>query len=325
MAESTSERLTRLVALVTYLQANPRVPVENVAEHFGITPSQVLADINLLWVSGTPGYLPDDLIDFAADELDRDIVTLTNPRGMDRPLRLGVTEALALLVALGTLETSVEPGSAEHALLESAAAKLRDAAGAMAEAATSVTVEIPPAHEQATVAEVRRAIGSGRRLALRYVSAADVATEREVDPLQLLSDGSRWFLRAWCRRVDAVRHFRLDRILDVQVLETPAEAHDVPAPSAVVPRLSGADLEVHLVLTSRFRWVVEAIPGARVHDEPDGTVSARLQVVDRDWMLGLLLGVGEGLLRIEPPDLAQEAARRARDALEAYERVGSEA
>src|SRR5690625_7523293 len=85
---STAERLTRLLALIAYLGENPGVPVADVAAHFAVTPAQVIADVNHLWVTGTPGYLPDDLIDFAADELDRQVLTRTDPRGMHRPLRL---------------------------------------------------------------------------------------------------------------------------------------------------------------------------------------------------------------------------------------------
>src|SRR5699024_12313658 len=123
-----------------YLGDNPGVPVADVAAHFAIAPEQLLTDVNLLWVTGTPGYLPDDLIDFAADEYDRQVLTLTNPRGMDRPLRLGAHEALALLVALRPLEAlSAEGGSADE-VLRSTTRKLTAAAGEDARAAEAVDV-----------------------------------------------------------------------------------------------------------------------------------------------------------------------------------------
>ena len=40
----------------------------------------------------------------------------------------------------------------------------------------------------------------------------------------------RTYLKGWCRRAEGVRTFRLDRILDVTVLDVPAE---VPGGSGV--------------------------------------------------------------------------------------------
>ena len=125
MAETTADRVTRLLALVTYLHDHPGAPVPDVAAHFGTTEAQVLADVNLLWVAGTPGYFPDDLIDFSAEALDHGELTLTDPRGMDRPLRLSAAEALSLLVALQSLRELAATGvGASPAALESAIAKL---------------------------------------------------------------------------------------------------------------------------------------------------------------------------------------------------------
>ncbi|WP_418606025.1 hypothetical protein [Georgenia sp. SUBG003] len=58
MAETTAERLTRLLALVAYLGEHRGAPVADVAARFGTTEAQVLADVNLLWVTGTPRVLP---------------------------------------------------------------------------------------------------------------------------------------------------------------------------------------------------------------------------------------------------------------------------
>ena len=70
MAERTPERLVRLLGMVAYLDRHAGVPVEQIAAHFAVSPEQVLRDVDTLWMSGTPGYWPDDLIDFDAASLD---------------------------------------------------------------------------------------------------------------------------------------------------------------------------------------------------------------------------------------------------------------
>ncbi|MEE6272249.1 YafY family protein [Georgenia sp. MJ206] len=327
MAETTADRLTRLLALITYLREHPGVPVAEVAAHFGVTPAQVLADVNLLWVSGTPGYLPDDLIDFAADELDRDVLTLTNPRGMDRPLRLSPSEALALLVALRSLAALTardgEGPGVDDEVLASATAKLAEAAGAAADAARAVDVHVGGSDGRRALAPVQRALAERRRLHLRYVSAADVVTEREVDPLELLWDGSHWFLRAWCHRVQDVRHFRVDRVLAAEVLSTPAEHEPASVGADVEPDLAEAALVATMVVASRARWVAERYPVESVEDLADGTVRIRLRVADPAWLTNLVLGLGEDVIALSPPGLAAAITQRARAALSAYDDLSS--
>ncbi|HLV05464.1 WYL domain-containing protein [uncultured Georgenia sp.] len=321
MAETTAERLTRLLALIAYLGENPGVPVADVAAHFAVTPEQVIADVNLLWVTGTPGYLPDDLIDFAADEYDRQVLTLTDPRGMDRPLRLSAHEALALLVALKPLEALSQEGGIDDEVLRSTEAKLTAAAGEAARAAEAVHVHVSDA--SAALAPARRAMDEGCRLHLRYVSAADVVTERDVDPLELVWDGSQWYLRAWCHRVEGLRHFRLDRVLAAEVLTTPAAHPPERTGRTTEPELAEDDLLAELVLAPRARWLAERVPVVDHEDLPDGDLRVRLRVADPAWLTNVVLGLGPDVRAVAPPELAATIAARAADALAAYEDLSS--
>ncbi|MFC7406713.1 helix-turn-helix transcriptional regulator [Georgenia alba] len=321
MAEPIAERLTRLLALVAYLSEHPGVPVSQVAEHFGTSEAQVVADVNLLWVTGTPGYLHDDLIDFSADALDHGVLTLTEARGMDRPLRLSSSEALALLLALRSVrELLTDRPAVESAALESAVEKLSRATGRAAEQAASVQVHVRPDVPGAAVADrleaVRGAVARGRRLHLRYVSAADVVSERDVDPVEVHSDGVTWSLRAWCHRARGARTFRLDRILDLTELDEAAEHH--PDLAWDSPGFGVDGRLVTLELESGARWVSENVPVESVEDLPDGTHRVVLRVWDQAWVTNLLLSAGDSVRAVDPPELATEVAGRARRALEEY-------
>ena len=116
MAERADDRLVRLLGIVAYLDGAGPVPVGELARHFGVSERQVLDDVDALWVSGTPGYWPDDLIDFDADSFERGVVRLTEARGMTRPLRLGTREAVALIAALRAMrETAAVQADPERA------------------------------------------------------------------------------------------------------------------------------------------------------------------------------------------------------------------
>ena len=63
---SASDQLTRLLALPAWVADNPGVSIKEAAEHFGVAPAVIERDVNTLWVSGLPGGLHGDLVDFDA-------------------------------------------------------------------------------------------------------------------------------------------------------------------------------------------------------------------------------------------------------------------
>ena len=99
MSAPTADRMTRLLALVPYLEARPGgVTLAAAARDFAVTEVQLRKDLELLWVCGLPGHGPGDLIDLA---FEGDRVRVTDTAGLARPLRLATDEAVALVVALG--------------------------------------------------------------------------------------------------------------------------------------------------------------------------------------------------------------------------------
>lgn len=85
-----STRLVRLLNMVPYFQANPRITRAEAAAELGVTAKQLEEDLNQLWMCGLPGYSPGDLIDF---EFCGDTIEVTFSAGIDRPLKLTSPEA----------------------------------------------------------------------------------------------------------------------------------------------------------------------------------------------------------------------------------------
>lgn len=82
---AVSNRLVRLLNMVPYFQANPRITYAEAASDLGVTVKQLQDDLNQLWMCGLPGYGPGDLIDF---EFSGDTIEVTFSAGIDHPLRL---------------------------------------------------------------------------------------------------------------------------------------------------------------------------------------------------------------------------------------------
>ena len=251
-----SERLVRLLNMVPYFQANPKITYAEAASDLGVTEKQLRDDLNQLWMCGLPGYGPGDLIDF---EFSGDTIEVTFSAGIDHPLRLTSPEATGVLVALRALVDV--PGMVDPEAARSAIAKIESAAGTVNHGAEAAVDEPAPVESQAAAA-VREAVRGSRALSIEYYSAShDILTSRIVDPIRVVLVAEHSYLEAWCRSAEGVRLFRFDRIVDASVLDEPS------APPAA--RRAGATGHV------AFRRGSFAAVGDAAH-RPLGVVDVRL-------------------------------------------------
>ncbi|MFP6817506.1 MAG: YafY family protein [Pseudomonadales bacterium] len=79
--------------------------------------------------------------------------------------------------------------------------------------------EIPEAATR-MLGEVRDAINRRMRVFLSYRDAGEQATERIVWPLTLAYWGKTWTLGSWCELRQDFRNFRIDRLADVNILNS---------------------------------------------------------------------------------------------------------
>jgi predicted DNA-binding transcriptional regulator YafY len=169
---------------------------------------------------------------------------------------------------------------------------------------------------------VNAAQAAGRRLHLRYyVPGRDEATERDVDPMRLLMVEGRPYLEAWCLRAEGMRLFRLDRVLDLQVLDVaaapPPEAQPVDIGQGLF-RPSPDDVQVELELSVDGRWVAEYYPCESVTELDDGRLRVVLRTPDTGLVRRLALRLGEDGHVISPASLVSEVREAAGAALANY-------
>ena len=114
------EQVSRLLALVPYLQTRTNVSLNEVAADFGVQPDQIMKDLKVLWMCGLPGLTPDKMIDVDFEAIEDEtegvvaegVVRIDNADFLARPVRLGSSEASALIVALRALREGSPDASA---------------------------------------------------------------------------------------------------------------------------------------------------------------------------------------------------------------------
>jgi proteasome accessory factor C len=310
-----SDRLTRLFALVPYLQNHQGIPLQEVAEQFGVSAAQIHKDIETLWVTGTADE-HGSLIDFDYSALEEEgLVYIRDAEFLPRPLRLALTEALALVLGLRTLRETADPE--QVVVIDRALAKLEHAVGEAAQAPVDIHLEqIDPAIQST----IRRALDEGQRLEIDYAAGSrDERTIRKIDPLRAFATNGRQYLEAWCLREQDVRIFRLDRMLGVTLTGEPAETREAEPRDLAADLFESEDAPYGVFdLEPRAHWMVEYYHGAEAETRGD-VIRTKIIGADRDWLVRFGLRYA-GIVRIvEPAELADEVAAAARSALSAYD------
>ena len=311
-----TDHLPRLLALVPWLLSHPDTPVGEVAARFGVDEKQIRKDLDLLWMCGLPGHGPGDLMDVV---YDGDRVSLSNADTIGRPLRLTTDEALALVAALRALLGV--PGLVETGAVDRALAKLETAAGGVVSGG-DVAVAPEVLADPQLVATVADALAANRRLRLTYwVPARDESSERDVDPIRMFTSEGVPYLVGWCRLVDDVRTFRLDRALSVVATDVAADVPEEARARALDAGMftpASDDRLVTLELDRRARWVADYYPCESVVERGDGGLTVTLRARDDAWIRRLALGLAGAGRVTDPPEVATAVRAEAAAALARY-------
>ena len=315
--ESATKRLSRLLTMVPWLLNRQGVEIEEAAREFAVTPAQVEADLALLFLCGTPGGYHGDLIEA---EWESGRVYLGNADTIKRPLRLGVDEALALIVGLRAL--AAVPGIGERDAVVRALAKLEAATGSASAGSSRIQVVIDEGASSEALNLAQEALAAHRRVHLRYlVPGRDETTERDVDPMRVINFDGQWYLEGWCHRAEDVRLFRVDRIESLTIL-----AKDGTPPPTAEPRdldsgvftAHAHDQLVRVALGPGAAWVSDYYPTESVEPTPGGGAVITLRTADTAWLRRLMWRLGSQATVLEPAELAFTVRQGARAALDAY-------
>lgn len=322
MSGGAPGQVNRLLALVPYLQRAGEVAVEEVAREFGVSTKTVLADVNVLLFCGLPGLGMGDLIDVDFDALEGEgVVRLSNAGYLSRPLRLDATEAAALVAGLRALGEG--SGEAEREVVTRTIRKIEHAAGESAALAGQLDIRTPTDRAEDSVrARVDAAVRAGHQVRLTHHSPhRDELTTRVVDPIAVTVADGHGYLDAWCHLVEDRRVFRLDRVTEVEVLDTPVSDHADQQPldlSAGIYRPAPDALLATLRLRERGRWVADYYPVEQAREEADGGLTVTMRVSDEEWLVRLALRLGDSGSVLEPDELASRVRATARRALDQY-------
>lgn len=309
-------RLRRLLALVPHASKRDGVPVDELAEVLGCTREELLSDVTVLSMVGTPPWSPDDLIDI---EVMNDRVFVRLPHGFDRPPRLTAPEAAALTAAsralaprdplvtqaLGKLERAVAPTHRE--LYDALIARLMPAA---------------PASDASLLDCIDRGIKERREVEIDYLARSELRVRRRsIRPRAIVWTQGAGYVPA-VNEAGEERVYRVDRMASCELTARrfdPLPPIDVQAAVARAVSLAESD-ELPRALV-RFSPQVAAHAAVRHQDgsrQADGALMASVAYASSSWLVSYVLSWGGEAEIVEPAEARDTLRREVERALAAH-------
>jgi proteasome accessory factor C len=305
MAEKQStplEKAARLLDLVPYISTHQGVALSELASEFGISESELLSDLNTLWMCGLPGYTPLELIDL---EFESGYVSIRNAEILQKVRLLTKDELVILLVGLDLLIKSIDP-------------KRNDLLSAITDLQTKIKTiigdiaTIAPIVNSSYRAIVLNAITSRKNLQISYHSLIrDELTNREITPIELMVDHGYEVLQAYCHQVGAYRTFRLDSIAEIAI-------SGIQQPLIEKPKADEA-FQMQIAISNRIRSTLERFRITASQDAAAKSGSYTAFSFSQDWLIRSAMSTLAATEVLSPPDSRVELARKCRKTLDLYE------
>ncbi len=319
---SVNDRLGRLLFIVPYVASRDGVPIQELADHLGVSTRQIEADLNLLCMVGKPPLTPDHLIDVCIDD---DLVSIELDQNLKRPLRLTHDEARALVLGC-TLVGNL--GGIGHEL-DQVLNKITEILNPIdRENIHAVGDRIDVQSESNTENEIallfRRAVDAHQEIEIAYYSASSDATKNYIlKPLALIAHaGHTYGVALDTAKDDQEKLFRIDRVGSIALRNsnfTPPEELDLERFRTGMLYFGGTEVQADIRFAPRFaHWIKERFKPEDIATCDDGAVQVRMIASNPAWLARWLLPFGQDVEILAPEEMRTHMVQMCHEALAAY-------
>ncbi len=157
---------------------------------------------------------------------------------------------------------------------------------------------------------LKSAIIQCRSVKICYANSCEVISERIVQPLKLIYKAKAWYLNAFCTQKQDWRIFKLNRILDLELLDQRFQYRHVPKQTDTFEE------DYHLI-TLRFPKemayrVYDEFDPAQIQRQTNDDLIVSAKMPEDAWLTGFLLSFGTQVEILSPAYLRELIAEQAK-------------
>ena len=296
------------VRMLAYLRANSPVELQTVAEVFNLKPSEVRRYCDLLNDARIGEFYGENADVEIQDDEDGVWIETRESLGLDKQIRFTPDESIAIIGGLKYLEAM--PYLVEQKTVSELLLKLQ-----FTFATTESIIEIGTTEVDEQIVKILKdAINSNSCVEIKYGAAIDQkVTQRTIEPIALQANEGVVYVRAFCRNSEAMRTFRVDRILHASALDEPGNSQDSASADFAI---SSPTLETRMRMLPEM---LESFAPETVSNVTavDNLIEATVSVTNGAWLASLVLASAGDIEVLSPQDLRDQVVQKAKKWLQA--------
>lgn len=310
-------RIDRLTAMILMLQSHRVVTAEQISEHFEISVRTVYRDIAALGEAGVP------IVAEAG-------VGYSLMHGYNLPPVMFTEAEAAALFMSGQLAEQF----GDESLKKSLSGALLKVRSALPESHKSYLQQLNRTvhvsrnnqnfHDETSLMPVQEAVVRRRCMRIQYdTGSRGEITERVIEPLGIIFYGKQWHVIAWCRKREALRDFRIDRMLSWEILNEVYSGHEeFSLADFLEHELSPENLTP--VTLQCHRWVFDRVTlemPCRIESHTElsiGVYEIKGQAYSLKWLAHWLISLGTCIKVVKPDELRRHVKEEAERIVEIY-------
>lgn len=285
---------SRLFRIVYHLLDQGQATAPELAEKFEVSVRTIYRDIDALSGAGIPIYT----------EAGRNGgIHLMNDFVLDKAV-LSEQEKQEILIALQSINTTQNINSSQTLQKLSAMFHLNSENWLEVDFSRWGNEEF----DNEKFELLKSAIIHCRSIKIHYAGSCGVISKRIVQPCKLAYKARAWYLKAFCTEKQDWRIFKLNRILDLEILNE-------VFPHRVFPKLMDDSDEEYNQIILRFPRemayrVYDEFDKTHVQQQTNGDLIVSAKMPEDAWLIGFLLSFGTQVDILSPPYLKKLIAEQ---------------
>ena len=163
---------------------------------------------------------------------------------------------------------------------------------------------------------LKSAIFQCKTVKIQYANSNKILSERIIQPLKLVYKSMAWYLKAFCTEKQDWRVFKLNRIIDLTLLNEHFQRREFPE-STDSPKEEYHQITLRFPKEMAYR-VYDEFDKTQVQQQANGDFIASAAMPQDSWLIGFLLSFGTQVEIISPAYLKEVVAEQAKLIYEKY-------
>lgn len=162
---------------------------------------------------------------------------------------------------------------------------------------------------------LKSAVTNRKCVKITYAGSSEIISERIIQPLKLMYKSMSWYLKAFCTKRQEYRLFKLNRILEFEVLDEGFTPRKFPEPKDAPLHTQNEMITLRFPKEMTYR-VYDEFDKGDIEKTENGDLIVSADMPQDAWLVGYISSFGTQVEIVEPAHLRKAVAEKAKEIYE---------